>query len=60
MAARARLRAPSRITTTLRVFAVDADKLPDAQDDNASVALVGSDLHFHTLGRASLTATYGR
>ena len=42
------------------VLAVDADKLPDAQDHNASAALVGFDLHFHTLGKASLTATYGR
>jgi Raf kinase inhibitor-like YbhB/YbcL family protein len=42
------------------LFAVDADKLPDAQDHNASAALVGFDLHFHTLGKVSLTATYGR
>src|SRR5271163_4133992 len=31
------------------VFAVDVDKLPDAKDENASAALVGFDLHFHTL-----------
>jgi Raf kinase inhibitor-like YbhB/YbcL family protein len=42
------------------VFAVDVDKLPDAQDDNASAALVGFDLHFHTLAKASLLGTYGR
>ena len=42
------------------MFAVDIDKLPDTEDDNASAALVGFDLHFHTLGKASLTATYGR
>jgi Raf kinase inhibitor-like YbhB/YbcL family protein len=42
------------------VFAVDVDKLPDAKDHNASAALVGFDLHFHTLAKASLTATYGR
>jgi Raf kinase inhibitor-like YbhB/YbcL family protein len=44
----------------ITVFAVDVDKLPDAKDDNASAALVGFDLHFHTLAKASLTATYGR
>jgi hypothetical protein len=42
------------------VFAVDVDKLPDAQGDSASAALVGYDLHFHTLGKASLTGLYGR
>ena len=42
------------------VFAVDVDKLPDAKDDNASAALVGFDLHFHSLDKATLTATYSR
>jgi Raf kinase inhibitor-like YbhB/YbcL family protein len=42
------------------VFAADVDKLPDAKDDNASAALVGFDLHFHTLGKASLIGLYGR
>lgn len=42
------------------VFAVDEDKLQFAKDDNASAALVGFELHFHSLGKASLTATYGR
>jgi Raf kinase inhibitor-like YbhB/YbcL family protein len=42
------------------VFAVDVDKLPDAQDHNASAALVGFDLHFHTLAKATLVGTYGR
>jgi len=42
------------------VFAVDVDKLPDAQNDSASAALVGYDLNFHTLGTASIVATYGR
>jgi len=42
------------------VFAVDVDKLPDAQNDSASAALVGFDLHFHTLEKASFVATYGR
>jgi hypothetical protein len=42
------------------VFAVDVDKLPDAKNDMASAALVGFDLHFHTLAKATLTATYGR
>jgi hypothetical protein len=44
----------------ITVFAVDVDKLPDAKNDAASAALVGFDLHFHTLAKASLTATYGR
>jgi Raf kinase inhibitor-like YbhB/YbcL family protein len=44
----------------ITVFAVDVDKLPDAQDQNASAALVGFDLHFHTLGKASLVGLYGR
>ncbi len=44
----------------ITVFAVDVDKLPDAKNDTASAALVGFDLHFHTLAKASLTATYGR
>ena len=42
------------------VFAVDEEKLQFAKDDNASAALVGFELHFHTLAKASLTATYGR
>jgi hypothetical protein len=42
------------------VFAVDVDKLPHAADENASAALVGFDLHFHTLDKATLTATYSR
>ena len=44
----------------ITVFAVDVDKLPDAKDDTASAALVGFDLHFHTLGKATLTGLYGR
>lgn len=44
----------------ITVFAVDVDKLPDAKDNMASAALVGFDLHFHTLAKATLTATYGR
>jgi Raf kinase inhibitor-like YbhB/YbcL family protein len=42
------------------VFAVDEDKLQFAKDENASAALVGFELHFHSLGKATLTATYGR
>jgi hypothetical protein len=42
------------------VFAVDEDKLQFAKDNNASAALVGFELHFHSLAKASLTATYGR
>jgi Raf kinase inhibitor-like YbhB/YbcL family protein len=40
------------------VYAVDVDKLPI--DSKASAAFVGFNLHFHTLGKATLTATYGR
>jgi hypothetical protein len=42
------------------VFAVDLDKLPDAKNDTASAALVGFDLNFHTLAKATLTGLYGR
>jgi Raf kinase inhibitor-like YbhB/YbcL family protein len=41
---------------TFTVFAVDEDKLQFANDDNASAALVGFELHFHSLGKAGLTA----
>ncbi len=44
----------------ITVFAVDVDKLPDAKNDSASAALVGFDLHFHTLDKATLTGLYGR
>lgn len=44
----------------ITVFAVDVDKLPDAKNDMASTALVGFDLHFHTLAKATLTGLYGR
>jgi len=42
------------------VYAVDEDKLQFAQNDQASAALVGYELHFHTLGKASFVGTYGR
>ena len=42
----------------VQVFAVDVDKL-DA-DDKASPAVVGFNLHFHTLGMAELIGLYGR
>jgi Raf kinase inhibitor-like YbhB/YbcL family protein len=42
------------------VYALDEDKLQFAQNDQASAALVGYELHFHTIGKASLVATYGR
>ncbi|MBU6457048.1 MAG: YbhB/YbcL family Raf kinase inhibitor-like protein [Bradyrhizobium sp.] len=42
------------------VFAVDIDKLPGARNDAASAALVSSDLHLHTLAKATLTGLYGR
>ena len=38
------------------VFAVDVDRLDVAEDDSG--AKFGFNLHFHTLARASLTATY--
>jgi Raf kinase inhibitor-like YbhB/YbcL family protein len=44
----------------ITVFAVDVDKLPDAKNDAASAALVGFDLHFHTLAKATLTGLYDR
>jgi len=44
----------------ITVFAVDVAKLPFAKNDNASAALVGFDLHFHTLAKATLTGVYGR
>jgi Raf kinase inhibitor-like YbhB/YbcL family protein len=44
----------------ITVYAVDVDKLPDAKNDQASAALVGFDLHFHTLAKATLTGLYGR
>jgi Raf kinase inhibitor-like YbhB/YbcL family protein len=44
----------------ITVFAVDVIKLPDAANDSASAALVGFDLHFHTLAKATLTGLYGR
>ena len=44
----------------ITVFAVDVDKLPDAASDSASAALVGFDLHFHTLAKAMLTGVYKR
>jgi hypothetical protein len=43
----------------ITVFAVDVDKLPDANNDTASAALVGFDLHFHTLAKATLTGFTG-
>jgi Raf kinase inhibitor-like YbhB/YbcL family protein len=44
----------------ITVFAVDVDKLPDPKDDKASPALVGFDLHYHSLAKATLTGLYGR
>jgi Raf kinase inhibitor-like YbhB/YbcL family protein len=44
----------------LTLFALDVDKLPNAKDDSASAALVGFDLHFHTLAKATLNGLYGR
>ena len=44
----------------ITVFAVDVDKLPDAKDQNVSAAVVGFDLHYHTLAKATITGLYGR
>src|ERR1700694_74243 len=44
----------------ITVFAVDVDKLPDAKNDMAPAALVGFDLHFHSLAKATLTGLYRR
>jgi Raf kinase inhibitor-like YbhB/YbcL family protein len=44
----------------ITVFAVDVDKLPDAKNNMASAALVGFDLNFHTLAKATLKGLYGR
>lgn len=43
----------------ITVFAVDVDKLPFAKNYNASAAMVGFDLHFHTLAKATLTGLFG-
>jgi Raf kinase inhibitor-like YbhB/YbcL family protein len=40
------------------VFAVDTDTL-DKIDENTSGAVVGFNLHFHTVAKASFTARYG-
>ena len=37
-----------------------AQYYPDAKNHDASAALVGFDLHFHTLAKATLTGLYGR
>ena len=47
---------PHRYQFTL--FAVDVAKL-DA-DEQSSAAVVGFNLHFHTLAKATLTGLYGR
>jgi Raf kinase inhibitor-like YbhB/YbcL family protein len=44
----------------ITLFAVDVAKLPDAKSASVSPALVGFDLHFHTLAKATLTGLYGR
>ncbi len=42
----------------ITVYAVDVDKL-DA-DENATPAVIGFNLHFHTLAKATLTGIWGR
>jgi Raf kinase inhibitor-like YbhB/YbcL family protein len=44
----------------ITVFALDVDQLPNAKGDAASAALVGFDINFHTLAKATLTGMYGR
>ena len=44
----------------ITIHAVDTVALPNARHRNASAAQVGSDLHSHTLAKATLTGTYGR
>ena len=45
--------------TDMKTFA-EMNAVWDAKDHSASAALVGFDLHFHTLGKATLTGVYGR
>ena len=40
------------------LFAVDVEKLE--VDENTSAAVVGFNLHFHTLAKATLTGIYSR
>jgi len=40
------------------LFALDLDKLP--VDENTASTSIGRDLHRHTVGKATLTGTYGR
>jgi Raf kinase inhibitor-like YbhB/YbcL family protein len=44
----------------ITVFALEVDRLPNAKGDAASAALVGFDINFHTLAKATLTGMYGR
>ena len=44
----------------IAVFALDVAQLPNAKGDAASAALVGFDINFHTLAKATLTGMYGR
>jgi hypothetical protein len=44
----------------ITVFALDVNQLPNAKGDAASAALVGFDINFHTLAKATLTGLYGR
>ena len=42
----------------ITVYAVDVDKLD--VDANSSGAVIGFNLHFHTLGKGELVGLYGR
>jgi Raf kinase inhibitor-like YbhB/YbcL family protein len=44
----------------ITVYALDEDKLGFAQDANASAALVGYEVHFHTIAKASMVGLFGR
>ena len=59
-AARARPRATNRITITSRCTRSMKTSCGFVQDPNGSGALVGYEVHFHTLAKASLVGTYGR
>jgi hypothetical protein len=56
-------RAPTCRCTRMPIrtkWLVSSTQLPDAKNDSAWAALVGLDLHFHTLAKATLTGLYGR
>ena len=44
----------------ITVYAVDVAALPNARHRTATAAMVGFDLHSHTLAKSTLTGLYGR